>query len=191
MEPGALPAGEYVIVVNGSRWVAGLAGGEGALDSAEATVRVTLLAAPAGTAPDAQLHSVSVAPLASDKINPGARLGLVGVFTEGAPFNVTLLDGNGTAGEYTVRPDLESVRFSWVMSGPSALNLSDPALSRDGNAQLKFFLLPDVLNQGSTYTFELHATVSVRAPNTTWGAPSSSWSFSTFGAVQVTAHRSP
>ena len=73
-----------MIVVNGSRWVAGLAGGEGALDSAEATVRVTLLPAPAGTAPDAQLHSVAVAPLASDKINPGARLRLEGVFSEGA-----------------------------------------------------------------------------------------------------------
>ena len=50
---------------------------------------------------------------------------------------MTLLDGNGTAAEYTVRPDLESVRFTWVMSGPSALNLSDPALSRDGNTQVR------------------------------------------------------
>ena len=50
---------------------------------------------------------------------------------------MTLIDGNGTATEYTVRPDLESVRFAWVMSGPSALNLSDPALSRDGNTQVR------------------------------------------------------
>ena len=33
--------------------------------------------------------------------------------------------------------------------------------------------------------------MSVRARNSTWGAPNSSWSFSTFGAVQVTAHRPP
>ena len=133
------------------------------------------------------LHSVAVAPLANDKINPGTRLGLVGIFTEGAPFNVTLLDQNGTAGEYTVNPDLESVSFAWSMSGPSTFNLSNPALSRDGNKLLSFFLVPNILNQGSTYTFELHATVSVHAPNTT----NSSWSFSTFGAVQVTVNRAP
>ena len=86
-----------MIVVNGSRWVAGLAGGEGALDSAEATVRVTLLPAPAGTAPDAQLHSVAVAPLASDKINPGARLRLEGVFSEGARLPCLTSQGEGVA----------------------------------------------------------------------------------------------
>ena len=184
IEAGALPAGEYVIIVNGSRLTAG---DTPTLDSAEDSVRVTLQAPPAGTSPGAVLHSVAITPLVSEKINPGARLNLVGVFTEGAPFNVTLLDQNGTAGEYTVNPDLESVTFAWSMTGPSAFNLSDPALSRDGNTLLSFFLVPDILNQGSTYTFELHATVSVHAPNTT----NSSWSFSTFGAVQVTVNRAP
>jgi len=45
IEAGVLPAGEYVFVVNGSLLVAGVAGGDGELASAEDTVRVTLLEA--------------------------------------------------------------------------------------------------------------------------------------------------
>ena len=41
------------------------------------------------------------------QVNPGTRLGLVGIFTAGAPFNVTLLDQYGVPGDYTVDPSLE------------------------------------------------------------------------------------
>ena len=49
--------------------------------------------------PGVVLHSVAVEPLTRDKVNPGARLGLQGIFTAGAPFDVTLLDQNGVPGE--------------------------------------------------------------------------------------------
>ena len=80
----------------------------------------------------------------------------------------------------------QRVSFEWSCS---AFNLSDPWLSRDGNARASFFLLPDILNPGSTYSFELRATARVRASGSSLGAPNSSWSFSTFGTVQVTVNR--
>lgn len=174
VEANTLPAGEYAFIVNGSLRA----------DWAEDSVRVKSLEVVAGV----QLHSIAIEPLTRDKVNPGSRLALHGLLTPGVPFNVSLEDGDGVWANYTVSPTLEHMQFEWKMVPVLGrwFNLSDPSLSSYGNDLPSFYLLGGTLNPGSTYTFELHATIAVQAPNST-----DHFRFSTFASIDVLVNRPP